>query len=546
MKRYFWILAAALVSLAACDKNELQNGKEEESDSSAVAYIRAIGGDDASKAFIDNTTAAFTWSTGDTIAVYTTDGYKISDGLASTYNGTNAATFSFSGANAVTEANRADFAFYPASLVHGSNDGIKPNSAAHHTATDLVVRLRDKYSLSEVSGDKAPTPMIATNDPNGDLSFKALCPLIRFTVRNIPKQTHSIDFKFDGETVSGEFIIASTVTPGTSGITKAGDSAEVEYSLESVGSVRTKAVVTDPDVISVINLGISAWVDQLVINLPVPIGDYGKITITARDNGGDAILSQTVWPNGTSDWTGTRKASKKLTVSLPVFSLGANKKGIFAPGNLLYDGSWHFLAGQYNILGAGAQADNNRDLFGWGTGTAPNETSTDDATYSAFNDWGANVIDSYAANTWRTPTDSDWAMVFATRSTANKFVPAVIQTPNRYGILIFPDDYTAPAGLSIAFSNINDNSTNPIPYTSNMISDADWLLLESVGCVFLPYAGEREGTTAANYSDGVYWSSTTSTATSAATVFFQSASFGWNNPVAKHRGVAVRLVRDLN
>ena len=211
MKRYFWILAAALVSLAACDKNDLQNGKEEESDSSAVAYIRAIGGDDASKAFIDNTTAAFTWSTGDTIAVYTTDGYKISDGLASTYNGTNAATFSFSGANAVTEANRADFAFYPASLVHGSNDGIKPNSAAHHTATDLVVRLRDKYSLSEVSGDKAPTPMIATNDPNGDLSFKALCPLIRFTVRNIPKQTHSIDFKFNDHCDSN--IIKAELTP---------------------------------------------------------------------------------------------------------------------------------------------------------------------------------------------------------------------------------------------------------------------------------------------------------------------------------------------
>ena len=547
MKRYFWILAAALVSLAACDKNELQNGAEETPGSPAVTYIRALGGEDASKALIDNTTAAFTWSEGDTIAVYTTSGYKISDPLASGDGaGTNNATFVFSGANAVTEADRADFAFYPASLVHGIYDGIKSNCAAHHTAADLVVRLRKEYSLSEVSGDKAPTPMIATNAPDGDLSFKALCPLIRITVRNIPKQTHRIDFTFDGENVYGEFNLTS-VTPGTSSITKAADT-DMEFFIQSSGCLQTKGFTPVNETITVGNLGISAWTDELVINLPVPVGNYGKIIITARDNSGNAILSQTVWPNGTSNWTGTRKASKKLTAALPVFTMGGGKKGIFAPGNLQYtSGAWRFAPGQYERLGAGAQSDDSRDLFGWGTGsgTDRNKTSTDDAEYSTFNDWGANAIYGYSAGTWRTPTNVDWSTVF-TRSVTNIFVPAVIETPTIYGILIFPDDYSAPAGLSISFTAINDHTSTPIPYTSNKISDADWLLLESVGCVFLPYAGEREGTTPANYSDGVYWSSTESTATTASTVFFQSASFGWNNPVNKHRGVAVRLVRDMN
>lgn len=547
MKRYFWILAAALVSLAACNKNELQNGAEETPGTPAVTVIRASIGDGDSKGSVSGGNvgdpAKFTWNTGDRIAVWA-NGYKISDPLADSFDGKSSADFTFSGANAVEESERANFAIYPASLVwDGTN--IISGSASSYTASSLKLTMPQMYSISEVEGELSPTPMIATNTDGSDLSFKVLCPLIRFTVRNIPKQTRSIDFTFDNYDVYGEFELTGVVPGDGASITKATDDL-AEFCIQTKGGGMAK------ETIIVAMPSNNSWQDELVINISVPamsssIG-YEKFVITARDEDGNAILSQTVWPNGSSPWKPGRTASKKLTVNLPVFSLGDSKKGIFAPGNLLYDGSWHFLAGQYNRLGAGAQADDNRDLFGWGTGTAPNETSTTDATYSTFNDWGANSIDWYKAGTWRTPTSSDWASVFNARSETvpNRFVPAVIQTPNRYGILIFPDDYTAPAGISMSFTAINDNTSTTIPYTSNMISDADWLLLESVGCVFLPYAGEREGTSAANYSDGVYWSSTTSSETTASTVFFQSASFGWNNPVDKHRGVAVRLVRDLN
>lgn len=538
MKRYFWILAAALVSLAACNKNELQNGAEETPGTPAVTVIRAEINNGDSKGSV-NDAAKFTWNTGDRIAVWA-NGYKISDPLDASFDGKSSADFTFSGANAVTESARANFAIYPASLVwDGTN--IISGSASNYTASSLKLTMPQMYSLSEVQGDLSPTPMIAANAENGSLSFKALCPLIRFTVRNIPKQTRRIDFTFNNYDVYGEFELTS-VNPGSSGITKATD-GQAEFCLQTKGGgmANETIIVFKPE---------SEWLNELVINISVPVvGDpgYDKVVITARDEDNNAILSQTVWPKGTSGWKPARTTSKKLTVNMPVFTFASGKKGIFAPGNLQYiSGAWHFAAGQYVRLGAGSQSDDSRDLFGWGTGTAPNETSTSDETYSTFTNWGVNVIDGYAANTWRTPTDSDWSSVF-TRSVANIFVPAVIETPNRYGILIFPDDYTAPAGLSIDFSNINYySSSESIPYTSNMISDADWLLLESVGCVFLPYAGEREGTSAANYSDGVYWSLTSSTETTASTVFFQANSFGWNNPVAKHRGVAVRLVRDLN
>lgn len=544
MKRYFWILAAALVSLAACNKNELQNGAEETPGTPAVTYIRAFGGDDASKASIDNTTAAFTWSVGDTIAVYTSDGYKISDRLSS--GGTNDATFTFSGANVVTLANREDFAFYPASLVHGSIDGIKTNCANHHDASNLVVRLRNSYRLNEVIDDFAPTPMIAVNTPDEDLSFKALCPLIRFTVNNIPKQTHTIDFKFNDQNVWGEFTLTS-VSPGTSGITKAaGDPDEAAFVLQTKGSAPVNEVIT------VTNLDLYGWYNQLVINIPVPVGNYGKITVTARDNSGKAILSQTVWPNGASEWVGTRKASKKLTVSLPVFTMDGARRGIFAPGNLQYlSTGWHFAAGQFVVL-RNAQADNNRDLFGWGTGGDPNKVSETIGDYDTFNDWGANVIDGYAADTWRTPTAADWAAVFNSRVQANRFVQARYNDgeSNINGVVLFPDGYVKPVGLSSAMADfpVDVNGTTANAFSKNIISAADWIILESVGCVFLPSGYIRTGETISNSNAGAYWSSTSSTEKQARSVFFGISDFGWGIVSAdnKREGYSVRLVRELD
>lgn len=537
MKRYFWILAAALVSLAACNKNELQNGAEETPGTPAVTYIRAFGGDDASKASIDNTTAAFTWSVGDTIAVYTSDGYKISDRLSS--GGTNDATFTFSGANVVTLANREDFAFYPASLVHGSIDGIKTNCATNHTADNLVVRLRNSYRLNEVIDDFAPTPMIAANAPDKDLSFKALCPLIRFTVRNIPKQTHTIDFKFNDQNVWGEFTLTS-VSPGTSGITKAaGDPDEAAFVLQTKGSMPVNEVIT------VTNLDLYGWYNQLVINIPVPVGNYGKITVTARDDSGKAILSQTVWPNGTSDWVGTRKASKKLTVSLPVFTLGGAKKGIFAPGNLQYiSGAWHFAAGQFVVLG-NTQADNNRDLFGWGTGDAPNKVSESIGDYETFNDWGANPIDGYAAGIWHTPSAADWAAVLDNRSIAKRFVQARYENGTINGIILFPDDYEDPVGLSMTLTGFNVTTANK--FADNIVSETDWILLESVGCVFLPRGYIRTGSAITEWN-GAYWSSSWPNAQQAYSVYFSTTSFGWSVVATNNRmqGYSVRLLRELN
>ena len=69
------------------------------------------------------------------------------------------------------------------------------------------------------------------------------------------------------------------------------------------------------------------------------------------------------------------------------FSVAADEQVVFSQGNLQYVGTWQFATNQWDIFG-NSQSDNHRDLFGWGTGDAPNKVSTDKADYATFTDWG--------------------------------------------------------------------------------------------------------------------------------------------------------------
>ncbi len=98
------------------------------------------------------------------------------------------------------------------------------------------------------------------------------------------------------------------------------------------------------------------------------------------------------------------------------FSVSATTQVQFSQGNLQYVGTWQFAENQWDIFGA-SQSDNHRDLFGWGTGDAPNKVSTDYNDYAAFTDWGVNAISNGGneANAWRTLTKDEWVYLFQTR-----------------------------------------------------------------------------------------------------------------------------------
>lgn len=553
-KSLFFLTAAAICLLAACDKKAAEVLPSEEAVVSeeivlvdeTPTFISARNGDasPATLASIDGSTAAFTWSTGDQIALYS-GSWRKSEELESTYNATNAATFVLP---AGINPGRADFAVYPASLVF-DGASVRSASATDHSASALAITLPASYTLAQVQDNAAPTPMIAANAPDGDLEFKQIGALLRLTLNNVPKQTRAITFDFNGKKVQGDFTISS-VTPGTS-------------------VVETSATAGDDDIITVLTPDIAAFTSGLVVNLPIPTGTYGEITVTTWDaaSGGHKINSMTKPVKASADWAPARKAFGKRTVTLPVFTVdGSGKKVVFAPGNLqavigtaavadadpAVASSWKFASEQYECVGRGTTSGDGGtnhanlaagatvDLFcfvgasatydSYGLVIASSANSTDHYGNTAGellkSDFGHNVIDGYPADTWETPLSAEQVYVFSSRSSSilatidgkagaryvraqitgvETFYNATAATSwkaapfdNRFGFILFPDNYEHPAGVSAPpAANINNTSVNWDGTGNPAITDvtytvADWKKLEAAGCVFFPAAGIRQ------------------------------------------------------
>ena len=525
MKKYYYILALATTFLAACNNEDnLSVNDTTPEGSQRITYIRVDANEDATtRGSVDGTTAAFTWNTGDKIAVYTTDGYKISNGLENTYNGTNAASFAFSD---MTDAHRANFAVCPASLVwDGTN--VRSGSATDYTSSSLKLTLPASYTLAEVQDDVSPTPMIATNVPEGKLSFKALCPLLRVTVNFIPKQTKRLEFDFNGKKVQGEFSLTS-VEAGTT-------------------AIATSATTGTDDIITVTMADNTVWHDNLVVNLPVPTGTFDDMTVTAYDavTAGNALLKITQ-PIKLGGWTPTRKASRKMTASLPVFSVSSTKKVIFSPGNLRYtSGAWSFFDNQwdyYTTYSAGSL-----DKFGWSTSTTYGMSASTTGDYSGnFVDWGNTI-----GPGWRTLTSDEWTYLFKTRSastvnsTQNARYAKAYLFGTKHGVILFPDSYTHPDGVA---APTGINATNSTSWNANSYSAADWAKMEVAGCVFLPAAGNRNEASINNAgSYGFYWSSSPY-ATDVSKAYSMNFAAGDLYPAKDHYryyGFSVRLVRSV-
>ena len=179
-----------------------------------------------------------------------------------------------------------------------------------------------------------------------------------------------------------------------------------------------------------------------------------------------------------------------------VFSVSGTKAVNFSKGNLQYvGGNWQFADNQWDVIGA-SQADNSRDLFGWGTGNNPNQKSDEYEDYTTFADWGSNM-----GGDWRTLTRDEWLYIFNTRTSASDLRgSATVCGVNGY--IILPDNFVLPGGLSW--------TPRPNNWNTNVYTSQEWSSMEENGAVFLPAAGYRAGTTV--YYDGsawgYYWSAT--------------------------------------
>ena len=234
-----------------------------------------------------------------------------------------------------------------------------------------------------------------------------------------------------------------------------------------------------------------------------------------------------------------------------VFSVSSTKQVKFSKGNLKYNGStWSFFDNQYDYFTT--HDGTNWDKFCWSTSatTYGMNTSVQESDYSGdFVDWGSNSDLQTALGTgWFTLSSDEWKYLFYTRSastvggTSNgRYAKAKVNGVQ--GMILFPDTYTHPDGVT---APIGVNASGSTGWNGNNYSSADWTKMESAGCVFLPAAGDRYGSSAYNLgTTGYYWSATPLLANYALRVRFYSGDLYSAEDHTRNEGYSVRLVREV-
>lgn len=246
---------------------------------------------------------------------------------------------------------------------------------------------------------------------------------------------------------------------------------------------------------------------------------------------------------------GVKATSEAAAPSVPEgaingkFSVSDGKQVYFSKGNLRYESSkWSFFDNQYDYY-TDYSAD-AWDHFGWSTSatTYGMNTATSNSAYSGdFVDWGATM-----GAGWFTLTSDEWTYLFNTRSASTvggtengRYAKAKVN--NVGGVILFPDTYTHPDGVT---APTGVNATDETGWDGNSYTVADWTKMETAGCVFLPAAGSRIGTSMSGLGTyGYYWSATPNGPGNVYDVYISSGSLVPANFGSRIQGLSVRLVQ---
>jgi len=234
-----------------------------------------------------------------------------------------------------------------------------------------------------------------------------------------------------------------------------------------------------------------------------------------------------------------------------LFSINDSTQVCFSPGNLQYQAStntWRFAEHQWDYIGEGNANisdtyDGWIDLFAWGTGDHPTDTSTymEHVVYANFVDWGVNPISNWNgfADQWWTLDWLDWHYLLYRRNTDSGILFASATVNDIYGLILLPDNWDESV---FAIIDYNHGS----PFSSNVITESQWEIMERYGAIFLPAAGVRRGATLMWVQEaGLYWIAGPSDPF--AYVFYVQCfggTVGMPNYCPRYAGLSVRLVRD--
>ena len=235
-----------------------------------------------------------------------------------------------------------------------------------------------------------------------------------------------------------------------------------------------------------------------------------------------------------------------------LFSINDSTQVCFSPGNLQYQVStdiWRFAEHQWDYIGEGnanisETYDGWIDLFAWGTGDHPTDTSTymEPVVYGTFADWGDNSIQNWIGSgcQWRTLEWMDWHYLLFIRNTDSGIRFSTATVNDVKGLILLPDDWDPSIYGFVNFNNqVNESE-------ENIITLQEWEIIERKGAIFMPNAGIRLGTTVKWIQDyGLYWIAGPSDPF--AYVFYVQCAgkiVGLHNYCPRYAGLSVRLVRN--
>ena len=538
-KKFLSIAALALVGamMTGCSSDDnFAVEQQPENQSKSVTLTTTIGLDDGGTTRALTETGVKTFAAGDQIAViYTKKGgtvtKAVSEALPAGSYGANA-TFTVT----LDDPDRTQNVtyIYPAAMAGETDvDYTKLNSQTGGTLDDLG----SKYDLCTKSG--------AWNGVDlPTLTLENQLAILAVTLKNS-----------DGSSEITSTITSMTVSDGTNNyaVTRSAAAGPIYVAIRPTTSAAIDVTATN---------GTNYYIKSLT----------GKTY--AQNNGYNVSWRMTELSEGTLPGKFTINAGgnkvrfSKGNLQAVFASAGSSRTWKFATNQWDYIGS---AAANTSINGSGSvSVAGTVDLFGW-VGTSSdynnygiwNNTSANDygntKNESLKYDWGHNAITNggNTADMWRTLTREEWGYMLSTRSGATvkgsnnvRFAKATIRTDATgvKGLLLFPDGVTFDASEA-SWGVLNDGYEK---YTTTCTA-AQWTALEAKGCVFLPAAGDRTGTTVSDAGNaGAYWTATGSDS-KASDIYPYSyrVSFGqtsWGNPQyysqqQKTYGHSVRLVR---
>ena len=267
MKRLTYLMAFAIILTVSCQKNDTGDGVPETDECSCTLAVKIADESETRVGFDEN--REFYWHKGDQIGVQTTAGLKVM-ALDDSYQGMSSGVF-----NGDFEDALGGYAVYP--------------FGSHMFAGEwLTYYLPSSYTYASIDdGANSFNPPMYGRIEDGMVILKHLASFFKISVNNIPAGGDDMKFVFTADRrITGVFDVNL--------------------------SVAEPVMLTDDGEGNLVTINFSNTVggSKGVFYIPVPLGEYGEVTVEIKD--GEKSLAVKTWTN----LTVSRKTPKRGTLDV--------------------------------------------------------------------------------------------------------------------------------------------------------------------------------------------------------------------------------------